>query len=234
MPGCTREAIAYRDDYAAIVAQGAEVVGISGDEPANHQLFKEKYQLKQTLLADDKGDVGKAFGLAWSGGGEWAITGRHGQGDLPAARHHRIALDLDHRQGRQRPLQEHERRPGRGHQAGAEVPHRPEQLAAAVTSPRSHAERGNAGRDALRRGKSGAPTETSDPGRRASGRACPRGAWAREHAHTSNFSIASHRPVVHTEHMPGMTVSPPNSHSGPDATRLSLNSQPACLDVSRL
>src|ERR1700693_3240270 len=39
MPGCPRQAIAYRDHDAEIVAQGAEVVGISGDKAANHQLF---------------------------------------------------------------------------------------------------------------------------------------------------------------------------------------------------
>ena len=74
MPGCTREAAAYRDACSAIMAEGAEVVGVSGDEARGHQLFREKYQLKQTLLADDKGDAGKAWGLAWSGGGEWSIT----------------------------------------------------------------------------------------------------------------------------------------------------------------
>lgn len=73
MNNCTREAISYRNDYAALVAQGAEVVGISGDVPANHRMFKEKYQLRQTLLSDDRAVVGKAFGSAWSGGGEWAI-----------------------------------------------------------------------------------------------------------------------------------------------------------------
>jgi len=73
MKNCTQEAIAYRNDYAAIVAQDAEVVGISGDAPANHRMFKEKYQLRQTLLSDAKGEVGKAFGSAWSGGGEWAV-----------------------------------------------------------------------------------------------------------------------------------------------------------------
>ncbi len=56
MPACTREAVAYRDAYNALKAEGAEVVGISGDEAASHQLFRQKYQLKQTLLADDKGD----------------------------------------------------------------------------------------------------------------------------------------------------------------------------------
>jgi thioredoxin-dependent peroxiredoxin len=69
MKSCTRQACAYRDDFGKIEAQGAEVVGVSGDEVENHQLFKEKYRLKQTLLSDDAGRVGQVFGLAWSGGG---------------------------------------------------------------------------------------------------------------------------------------------------------------------
>jgi peroxiredoxin Q/BCP len=76
---CTRQACAYRDDLAQITAQGAEVVGVSGDEVTSHQLFKEKNQLKQTLLADDHGVVGKAFGLAWSGGGTSAIKDDEGK-----------------------------------------------------------------------------------------------------------------------------------------------------------
>ncbi len=79
MPACTRQACAYRDALGAIQGQGAEVVGISGDAAASHQLFREKYQLRQTLLSDDKGDVGQAFGLAWSGGGDWSIKDGKGK-----------------------------------------------------------------------------------------------------------------------------------------------------------
>ena len=35
MPACIREAVAYRDAYNALKAEGAEVVGISGDEAAS-------------------------------------------------------------------------------------------------------------------------------------------------------------------------------------------------------
>ncbi len=85
MPACTREAVAYRDAYNALKAEGAEVVGISGDEITSHQLFRQKYQLKQTLLADDQGAVGQAFGLAWSGGGEWSIKDDRGK-EVPLKR----------------------------------------------------------------------------------------------------------------------------------------------------
>ncbi len=79
MPGCVREACAYRDAWNALKDAGADVVGISGDEATGHQLFRAKYQLKQTLLADDQGEVGKAFGLAWSGGGDWTIKDDKGK-----------------------------------------------------------------------------------------------------------------------------------------------------------
>ncbi len=79
MPACTREARAYSDARDALANGGAEVVGVSGDDVENHQRFKEKYQLRQTLLSDDKGDVGKAFGLAWSGGGVTSITDDKGK-----------------------------------------------------------------------------------------------------------------------------------------------------------
>ena len=55
------------------------MVGVSGDDVKNHRLFKATYQLKQTLLADDHGAVGAAFGMAMSGGGFWAIKDGNGR-----------------------------------------------------------------------------------------------------------------------------------------------------------
>src|ERR1043165_6399867 len=37
--GCIRQAEAFREGLAKLEASGAEVIGISGDEPATHQLF---------------------------------------------------------------------------------------------------------------------------------------------------------------------------------------------------
>jgi len=48
---------------AALKGKGVEVVGISGDEVKNLQLFKEVHHLNFALLADEKGDVAKAFGV---------------------------------------------------------------------------------------------------------------------------------------------------------------------------
>ena len=40
-----------------------EVVGVSGDSANNHKLFKEAWKLNFTLLADEKANVAKKFGV---------------------------------------------------------------------------------------------------------------------------------------------------------------------------
>ena len=61
-PGCTQEACRFRDDFAALKALGAEVIGISLDSPASHARFAGKYQLPFHLLADESGDTARAYG----------------------------------------------------------------------------------------------------------------------------------------------------------------------------
>lgn len=61
--GCTAQAKAYRDDLPVLKGKGVEVVGVSGDSVANHQLFKKKESLNFTLLADTEGKVAEAFGV---------------------------------------------------------------------------------------------------------------------------------------------------------------------------
>lgn len=52
-PGCTKEACSFRDNYGAIQAAGAVVLGVSADSAASHQKFAAKYDLPFTLLVDD-------------------------------------------------------------------------------------------------------------------------------------------------------------------------------------
>jgi len=66
--GCTKQACAYRDDQKALSDAGAEVVGVSGDQVKNQEAFKKFHKLNFTLLADDKGEVAKAFGVATTPG----------------------------------------------------------------------------------------------------------------------------------------------------------------------
>ena len=63
-PGCTTEACGFRDDYDAILAEGAVVLGISPDAPQSHAEFKSKFNLPFYLLADEEKEVIRGFG-AW-------------------------------------------------------------------------------------------------------------------------------------------------------------------------
>jgi peroxiredoxin Q/BCP len=67
--GCTKQACGFRDDMGKLKELGVEVVGVSGDPVKNHQLFKKVHNLNFTLLADEKGDVAKAFGVPLKDGG---------------------------------------------------------------------------------------------------------------------------------------------------------------------
>jgi len=67
--GCTKQACAYRDDQKALADAGAEVVGVSGDQVKNQAAFKKFHNLNFTLLADENGDVAKAFGVELKKGG---------------------------------------------------------------------------------------------------------------------------------------------------------------------
>jgi peroxiredoxin Q/BCP len=78
-PQSAREVCAFRDDLPRIKRQGVEVVGISGDVPASHALFKESYKLNYTLLCDTKGEVSWRFGMPASGGGSQQVKGPDGE-----------------------------------------------------------------------------------------------------------------------------------------------------------
>ncbi|WP_440940989.1 peroxiredoxin [Immundisolibacter sp.] len=62
-PGCTAEACAFRDHYQDFTQAGAEVIGISSDDPASHARFANKHRLPFVLLSDPGGAVRKAYGV---------------------------------------------------------------------------------------------------------------------------------------------------------------------------
>ncbi|KAE7998403.1 hypothetical protein FH972_002950 [Carpinus fangiana] len=62
-PGCTKQACAFRDSYEKFKKAGAEVVGISGDDPSSHKAFAKKYRLPFTLLSDEGNKVRKEWGV---------------------------------------------------------------------------------------------------------------------------------------------------------------------------
>lgn len=62
-PGCTRQAIALRDNVGTLGQKGVQVVGVSFDTAASHQRFIKKCQLNFTLLTDPKGKAADAYGV---------------------------------------------------------------------------------------------------------------------------------------------------------------------------
>ncbi|NQU10948.1 peroxiredoxin [bacterium] len=63
-PGCTKQACAVRDDFAAFGDLDAVVIGISFDTAESHRAFADKYQLPFRLLADTNKAIAKAYGAA--------------------------------------------------------------------------------------------------------------------------------------------------------------------------
>lgn len=62
-PGCTIEACALRDNFPKFKKMNAVVLGISTDSIKSHKNFEEKYKLPFTLLADEKKEVVKMYGV---------------------------------------------------------------------------------------------------------------------------------------------------------------------------
>lgn len=67
-PGCTKQACVFRDTTGSIHALGAEVYGISKDSIQSHHRFANRHKLSFPLLADQKGEVIKTYGVqGWFG-----------------------------------------------------------------------------------------------------------------------------------------------------------------------
>ena len=75
-PGCTKEACAFRDEFAQFKKKGAVVLGVSTDPVKAHDKFVTKFQLPFPLLADEDKKIVEAYGV-W---GEKVFMGRKYQG----------------------------------------------------------------------------------------------------------------------------------------------------------
>lgn len=62
-PGCTKEAMGFRDALAAFGKAGAAVVGVSKDSVAKHDKFKARYDLNFPLVSDAEGTLCAAWGV---------------------------------------------------------------------------------------------------------------------------------------------------------------------------
>jgi peroxiredoxin Q/BCP len=70
--GCTKEACAFRDQFAQFKQRNVEILGVSIDDVKSHQSFAQKFQLPFTLLADTDKHLVQAYGV-W---GEKSLYGR--------------------------------------------------------------------------------------------------------------------------------------------------------------
>lgn len=62
-PGCTRQACAFAENYAAFNSRNIAVIGISKDSVASHRKFADKYNLPFILLADPELAAIQAYGV---------------------------------------------------------------------------------------------------------------------------------------------------------------------------
>ncbi len=71
-PGCTREACAFRDDFAKFKKLKVEILGVSTDSEKSHKSFAQKYDLPFRLLVDTEKQIVQSYGV-W---GEKTLYGR--------------------------------------------------------------------------------------------------------------------------------------------------------------
>lgn len=84
-PGCTKEACAFRDQFARFQQRNVEILGVSVDDAPSHRSFAEKHRLPFTLLADTDKRIVQAYGV-W---GEKSLYGKKYMGT------HRVTYLID-------------------------------------------------------------------------------------------------------------------------------------------
>jgi len=63
-PGCTKEACAFRDAFAGYQQRQVTIFGVSRDSGEIHAEFRKSHQLPFSLVADETGEIAKAYGVS--------------------------------------------------------------------------------------------------------------------------------------------------------------------------
>jgi peroxiredoxin Q/BCP len=82
-PGCTAEAVAFRDLQDEFKLAGAVILGVSTDDVASHAKFATQHNLTFPLLSDSSGAVATRYGV---------LSGATGKGP---SRAHRVTFIID-------------------------------------------------------------------------------------------------------------------------------------------
>ncbi|WP_374774190.1 thioredoxin-dependent thiol peroxidase [Streptomyces sp. NBC_01310] len=61
-PGCTKQACDFTDNLAVLATAGYDVIGVSPDKPEKLAKFREKEDLKVTLVSDPEKETLTAYG----------------------------------------------------------------------------------------------------------------------------------------------------------------------------
>ena len=62
-PGCTQEAVSFRDLQNEFDLAGAVIIGVSTDDAASHSRFALQYNLSFPLLSDSDGKIAAKYGV---------------------------------------------------------------------------------------------------------------------------------------------------------------------------
>ena len=71
-PTCTVQACNLRDNYSLLTKNGFRVIGISPDDEAKHQKFRERFSLPFTLLSDTQHKIIDKYGV-------WGLKNLYGR-----------------------------------------------------------------------------------------------------------------------------------------------------------
>ncbi|GAC1579415.1 MAG: hypothetical protein NVS3B20_10400 [Polyangiales bacterium] len=63
-PGCTKEACAFRDAFAKYEARHVTIFGVSRNSEEDHRKFRMTHNLQFPLVADESGDIARAYGVS--------------------------------------------------------------------------------------------------------------------------------------------------------------------------
>ena len=80
-PGCTKEACAFRDQFAGFEAKGIHVLGVSPDSVKSHEKFATKFELPFSLVSDEDKKIVQSYGV-W---GEKQFMGKTYDGTFRAS-----------------------------------------------------------------------------------------------------------------------------------------------------
>lgn len=64
-PGCTRETLAFRDNYNELTLAGASLVGVSTDDADTQCRFADAVRAPFPMLSDEGGKIARAYDVRW-------------------------------------------------------------------------------------------------------------------------------------------------------------------------